>query len=77
MNLRVTDHALVRFLERAGRLDVEAVRGAIAASVDRAAGAARILGQSEYEIHADGLIYRVRDGAVTTITNNATRSRRG
>lgn len=65
--IRVTDHALLRFMERAGGLDVEAVRTAIGASLDRAADAADRIGMDEYTILADGLAYVVRGGNVVTV----------
>lgn len=70
MNCRrpiVTDHALLRFLERAGALQVEQLRDAIAASLERAASAALDLGQRGYTIKADGLVYVVVDSKVVTI----------
>lgn len=65
--LRVTDHALVRFLERAGGLDVEAVRAHLAVSLARAAGVADTLHARRYTIQADGLRYVVESGAVVTV----------
>lgn len=35
-NVRVSDHALLRFIERAGGLDVESVRAALQGSLKRA-----------------------------------------
>lgn len=67
MTLRVSDQALVRFLERAGGLDVEQLRAAIAASLDRAEAFAAVAGVSSFQVRADGLVYVIRQGAVTTI----------
>lgn len=67
MSLRVTDHALVRFLARAGGLDIEAMRANLAASLTRAARAADQLHQGECRVIADGLEYVVSDGKVITI----------
>jgi hypothetical protein len=67
MTLRVTDHALVRFLERAGGLDVEALRRAIAASLARAEQAASSIGAHEYVITAEGHSYVVKGGQVVTV----------
>ena len=66
--IHVSDHALVRFLERSGALDVEAVRRALAASLQRACRAAERAGIDDYEILADGLRYVVREGTLTTVT---------
>ena len=73
MTLNVSDHALVRFLERAGCLDVEAVRQALAQSLQRAADSATELGINSYVITADGLSYVVREGTVTTIVTGSAR----
>lgn len=66
--IHISDHALVRFLERSGALDVEAVRRALAASLERANRAAQRVGIDDYEIVADGLRYVVRQGILTTVT---------
>lgn len=63
----VTDHALVRFLDRAVGFDVEALRAMIATSLARAATKAGSIAQDRYEVRADGLRYVVRDGALVTI----------
>jgi hypothetical protein len=64
---RVSDHALVRFLERGGGLQVEAVRAALAASLARAALAAELIGSTRYVIIADGLRYVVENGVLVTV----------
>jgi hypothetical protein len=74
--LRISDHALVRFLERAGGLDVEAVRLALADSLARAASAAEQLDARRYTIQADGLRYVVADGVVITVREIGWRSAR-
>lgn len=65
--LRISDHALVRFLERAGGLDVQGVRAHLQASLARSAGAAERLGLSEYTVTADGLSYRIANGVLVTV----------
>jgi hypothetical protein len=67
MTLRITDHALVRFMERAGGLQVEALRASMARSLARAAAAADAIGERRYVIRADGLSYVVVDGALVTV----------
>lgn len=64
---RVSDHALLRFLDRAGGLAVEQLRAQLEASLDRAGAAAEAIGGGDYLITADGLVYVVRDGTVTTV----------
>lgn len=76
MRLRVTDHALVRFLDRAAGLDAEGLRRQIAASLERAARVAGTLQAREYRILVDGLEYRVADGRVVTIIDPADRIER-
>ena len=67
MTLRISDHALVRFLDRAGGLDVEGLRVRIERALARAAMVADRVGARDYAIHADGLTYHVRDGTVVTV----------
>lgn len=64
---RVSDHALLRFLERAGGLAVEPLRQTLEASLDRAGAAASEIGASEYLIVVDDLTFVVRGGTVTTV----------
>lgn len=64
---RVSDHALLRFLERAGGLAVEQLRQTLETSLDRAGRAAAELDASEYLIVVDDLTFVVRSGTVTTI----------
>lgn len=63
----VTDHALVRFLDRTGTMDMEVLRANLAASLFRAHQAARSVTSSDYLIKADGLLFVVRGEAVTTV----------
>jgi len=70
MAVRVSDHALLRFLERAGGLDVEAMRASIAMSLARAVDRAQALGSVEFVVIADGLKYVVRLGTVVTVLHD-------
>lgn len=63
----VSDHALLRFLERAGGLAIEELRAQLNASLARAHEAARTLGDADYLIRSDGLLYVVRGDTVTTV----------
>ena len=65
--LKVSDHALVRFLDRAGGLAVEDLRAELAGSLERARCAAGAIGIDEYVVVADGLEYIIRDGTLITI----------
>lgn len=65
--VRVTDHALVRFLERAGGIDFEPLRDAIGNSLERSLEAARRLGATKVDIVIDGHVFIVRDGHLLTM----------
>lgn len=66
-DLRVSDHALLRFLDRAGELDVEELRARLEESLGRAGKAAASICAEDYLIQADGLTYVVREAVVVTI----------
>lgn len=65
--LSISDHALLRFLERAGGLDIEELRARLQNSLARAHTAARSVSGADYLIKADGMIYVVRGTTVTTV----------
>lgn len=65
--LRISDHALLRFVERTGLVDLEPLRLLLAASLARAMAAAEALDEREVRIVADGLIYVVRDRVLVTV----------
>ncbi|GEC14267.1 hypothetical protein [Nitrobacter winogradskyi] len=65
--IRVSDHALLRFVERAGGLDIEALRSALEGSLKRAVQAASDIGTGDLTIQADGLTYIVRNNVIVTI----------
>jgi hypothetical protein len=73
--IRVSDHALVRFLERSGAAEVEPLKLAIAASLDRARRAAAELGRDSFVVIADGLRYVVQDGVLVTVLDERARVR--
>lgn len=68
--LHVSDHALVRFLERGAGLDIEALRKNLAQSLQRAHYAAATIGAGDYLIKSDGLLFVVRGDAVTTVLDD-------
>lgn len=74
--LRVCDHALLRFIERVGGLDVEGLRRHLAQSLGRAAGAAEQLGQREMTVAADGFHYVVVKGVVITVLDATMKPKR-
>lgn len=64
---RVSNHALLCYLEQVQGIDIEAMRAAIEARLDRAANAAAELGVFTYGVRLDGVGFIVRSGTVTTI----------
>lgn len=74
-SLRVSNHALLRFLERAGGFDVEALRESIEGSLKRAVSAAAEIGTGDLIVNADGLQYVICNGVVVTVTDNPMLSR--
>jgi hypothetical protein len=75
--LQVSDAALLRFLERAGALDVESLRAAIEISLKRAVAAAGVMNVAEFTVAADGLRYLVRDNVVVHVGGGARPLREG
>ena len=67
----VTDHALLRFLERAGGLDVVGVRRAISDGLGRAHGAARAIGAEKFLIKVDGLVFVLRGDKLITVLDES------
>ena len=74
--LHVTDHAMLRFLERGGGIDVEALRSAIEMSLKRAHHAARAVSDSDYLVRVDGMTFVVRGENVTTVMNEGSPGQR-
>jgi hypothetical protein len=68
--LKVSDHALVRFLERAGGFELAPLRGAIQASLNRAVAVADDVGSGSFTVKADGLLYIIENGVVVTIQHD-------
>ena len=75
--IRMTDHALLRWLERAGLVDVEALRSAIEARLERGHHAALSVGAHRYTIIAHGLVYAVKGNSITTVMTDAGSGARG
>jgi hypothetical protein len=63
----ITDHALVRYLERVGGLDVEALRSAIAQSLARAELAAREIGETTYTVRTAHHVFIIEQGRLITV----------
>lgn len=58
--VKVSDHALLRFLEQAGELDVEQLRHQLEAALDRSARAAERIGAKNYLISSGKNAFLVR-----------------
>lgn len=67
----VTDHAVIRYLERVEGMDIEAVRRRIGRKVDRAVE----LGATGAVV--DGVVYRMREGVVITVAPRCLPNKRG
>jgi hypothetical protein len=71
--LKVSDHALVRFLARSG-VEVEAMRAELEQALARAHAAAELLGGGDHLIVAGGLVYVVRNNVVVTVVRQGSRA---
>lgn len=69
--LAISDHAVLRWLERGAGIDIDGVRAAIEAGLAKAHAAAEAIGGGNYLIVVDGLVYAVRDGVVVTVLDQA------
>lgn len=65
--IAVSDHALIRLLERTGGFDPEPLRQSIADRLARAHAAAKAIRAEKYSIVLDGLAYVVVHGVVVTV----------
>ena len=66
----ISNHALMRWLERSGAIDAGAMRGLLANSLARAYQAARSITTRDFLILADGLVYVVRQDTVVTVCDD-------
>lgn len=63
----VTDHALVRFLERAGGMDVERLRGELSAALARVNEAVTEIGGGNYRVSTAELRFVVKGQRLVTV----------
>ncbi len=63
----ITDHAMLRYLERVRGLDIEQLRAELSRKATRAWTAAESIGGGEYAIKVDGFRMRVQSDHVVTI----------
>lgn len=66
MILRVSDHAMLRFFERAHRLPVEELRSDIARKLTRAAASADEIGARLFTVRCGHIGFLVKDQVVVT-----------
>jgi hypothetical protein len=74
--LRVSDHALFRWLQHAHIVDVEQIRTMLSTALDRAFQAGAAMGGREFIILAEGMVFVVRDDVVTTVIDEDSRHTR-
>ncbi|MCC3246165.1 hypothetical protein LG047_12680 [Methylocystis sp. WRRC1] len=67
MTLHVTDHAVLRYIERIHGVDIERLREDMRQRLLRAADAAEGIGGGSYVINAEGVRYRVVGFNVVTV----------
>lgn len=70
--IRVSDNALLRFMQYGMGFDVEQLRSDLEESFGRAHGAAQSLGVCDYAIRSDGNTFIVRRETVTTVIPDET-----
>ena len=74
--LKISDHALVRWLDRSGLLDVEALRSALSDILDRAYQAGAAMDAEDFLIVSQGTVFVVREGVLVTMFKDAGRANR-
>lgn len=67
MTIYVTDHALLRYIERIHGVDIEALREELRQRALRCATAAQIIGAAEYRINCGDMQMRVVGKNIVTI----------
>ncbi len=63
----ISHTALVQFLDRVAGVDIEAMKAAVAGSLDRAHRAAGQIGATDYTVRVDGRAYVVREGVLVAV----------
>lgn len=66
MSIKITDHALVRFLERVHKIDVKKLRAAVLTKHQQKMGE---MGDCEITIKSNGLKYVIKDKTLITIVD--------
>lgn len=74
--MQVTDHALLRYLERIEGKKLEKLRAELARKAAHARAAAESIGGGQYTIKIDGMKFRCRDNClITVVTGDPERDR--
>ena len=68
--VRVSNHALFRWLERSGVIEVERLRALLSMALDKAYQAGAAMHQGEFLILAGGMVFVIREGTVITCVEN-------
>ena len=63
----ISDHALVRFLERAGGFDYEPLKARLSQSLARGYRAARSISAADFLVKVDGMVFVIRADTVVTV----------
>lgn len=71
--LRVSDHAVFRWLQRSGTVDVEQVRAMLAGALDRAFQVGAAMDVDEFIVISGGMVFLIRDRVVVTVTEEDSR----
>ncbi len=72
--IQVTDHAIVRWLERVCGFDIEALKAEIVAAIpERAAASVAAVGQGGVKLPSGASLMLRRDGGVLVVTTIVTR----
>lgn len=66
-SLRISDHALLRILQRLGGVDVEGLRSSVAKELSGTFSKAQSIGEKEYVNVSGGFAYVVADNTLVTV----------
>ncbi|WP_420132638.1 hypothetical protein [Rhodopseudomonas sp.] len=66
-SLRISDHALLRILQRLGGVDVEGLRSSVAQELSGSFSKAQSVGEKDYVIVSQGFAYVVADNTLVTV----------
>lgn len=73
--VEISNHAMLRWLERSGVVDMAAMRAALSAALDRAVSASEAIGGGECLILSNGLVYVIKEHVLVTVVPDDGRHR--